>query len=219
MHNFLFSACLALLAIDLVGCASVVSLVSNGGLAQEFTFTSEPPGVKLFLNGGLPLGVTPVTDVKIERSSNAFVVAKKEGFEDQSIRLTHHFNYWFFGNFIIGGLFGSTTDFADGAVVQLDPTSYHVTMTPKQVSLEQMQQHAKTRWARNLLLVGYPHIQADLVRGNGEYLSSIFAMLKVPAEEREQALERLRKLSVESKHAPDFAERVLHAFHWPHLYL
>lgn len=90
-------------------------------------------------------------------------------------------------------------------------------MTPKKASLEEKQQHAKTKWARNLMLVGYPHIQGDLTRGEGEYLSSVLAVLKVPAPQREQALDRLRKISAESKNAPDFAERVLKDFRWPQL--
>jgi len=208
---------LAVLALGSTGCASVVSLISEGGLDQEFAFTSDPPGAKLFLNGGVPLGETPLPSVKIERSKTAFVVIKKDGFEEQSIHLKHRFNYWFLGNFILGGLLGSTTDFADGAVVQLDPTTYHINMTPKKASLEQKQQLAKTWWARNLILVGYSHIQADLSRGEGEHLSSVLAMLNVPAGQREQALDQLRKLLAESKHAMDFAERVLKDFHWHHL--
>jgi hypothetical protein len=210
-------AFLAVLAMGPIGCASVVSLISEGGLDQEFSFTSDPPGAKLFLNGGVPLGETPLTSVKIERSKTAFIVVKKDGFEEQSIHLKHRFNYWFFGNFILGGLVGSTTDFADSAVVQLDPTTYHINMTPKQASLEQKQQLAKTWWARNLILVGYPHIQADLSRGEGEHLSSILAILNVPAGQREQALDQLRKLLAESRHAPDFARKVLEDFHPPHL--
>lgn len=210
-------AFLAALAMGPIGCASVVSLISEGGLDQEFAFTSDPPGAKLFLNGGVPLGETPLTKIKIERSKTAFIVVKKDGFEEQSIHLKHRFNYWFLGNFILGGLLGSTTDFADGAVVQLDPTTYHINMTPKQVSLEQKQQLAKTRWARNLIFVGYSHIQADLSRGEGEHLSSVLTILNVSAGQREQALDQLRKLSIESTNAPDFAERVLKEFDWPHL--
>lgn len=216
MQKFFMSVFWAVLAIGSVGCASVVSFVTEGGLDQELTFTSDPPGVKLFLNGGVPIGETPLTNVKVERSKTAFVVAKKEGFEEQSIHLKHHFNYWFFGNFIFGGLLGSTTDFGNGAVVQLDPTTYHVNMTPKKASLEQMQQHAKTKRARNLMLVGYPQIQADLARGTGEYLSSVLAVLHVTDGQREEAVDRLRKFSADSKSAPEFAEKVLVGFHWPH---
>lgn len=209
MQKFLIATYLAVLAGGSVSCASMASIISNGGLAQEFTFISEPPGVTLLLNGSQSLGVTPLVDVKIERSRNAFVVAKMEGFEDQTIRLTHKLNYWVFGNILIGGLFGITTDMANNADVKLDPTTYHVTMTPTNVTSEQMQQHLKTRWARNFILLGYPHIQADLVRGDGEYLCSVLAILKVSADQREQALRRLRKLAGESGHAQEFAKRVL----------
>jgi hypothetical protein len=35
------------LGLSLTGCASVVSLVSQGGLDQEVTITSDPPGAKI----------------------------------------------------------------------------------------------------------------------------------------------------------------------------
>ena len=80
--------CSIVLGLFVTGCASVVSWISEGGLDQEMSFTSEPPGAQLFLNGGVPIGVTPLLKVKIERSKINFIVAKKEGFEDQSVLLT-----------------------------------------------------------------------------------------------------------------------------------
>jgi hypothetical protein len=214
MRKFFIPAFMAILALGSLGCASIVSLATEDGLEQKITFNSDPSGVKLFLNGTKPLGETPLAR-KIERSENQFVIAKKEGFEDQRILLTHHFNHWFWGNVIFGGLIGSTVDYADSAVVEIDPTTYYITMMPQKMSFEQRRQYVKTRGARNLLLVGYPYIQEDLARGEGEYLMSVLTMLKVRSGEKEQALNRLKKISVESKGAPEFAERVLIVFSGP----
>ena len=202
--------CVTVLGLFLTSCASVVSLISEGGLDQEMTFTSEPPGAQVLLLGGTSLGTTPIPKVKVARAKNTFVVVKKDGFEDQTVQIRDHFNYWFWGNILF--IYGSTTDFTDGATVQLDPTTYHFNLNPKKASLEERQHLAKTRWMRNLMLVGYPHIQQDLARGQGEYLSSVLSMLAVPENNMDQAIGRLRQLSEESQAAPEFAEKVLRDF-------
>jgi hypothetical protein len=150
--------------------------------------------------------------VKVARAKNTFIVVKMDGFEDQTIHIRDQFNYWFWGNIICCGLLGSTTDLADGATVKLDPATYHFNLNPKKASLEERQYLAKTRWMRNLMLVGYPHIQQDLAKGQGEYLSSVLSMLAVAENNRDQAIGRLRQLSEESQAAPDFAEKVLRDF-------
>jgi hypothetical protein len=200
---------LTVLGLFLPGCASVASLISEGGLDQEMTFTSEPSGAQVLLLGATPLGTTPIPKVKVARAKNTFVVVKLDGFEDQTIHIKDNFNYWFWGNIICCGLLGSTTDGLDGATVKLDPTTYHFNLNPKKASLEERQQLAKTRWMRNLMLVGYPHIQQDLSQGRGEYLLSVLSMLAVPEKNRNDAIGRLRQLSEESQAAPEFAEKVL----------
>ncbi len=102
--------CMTLLGLFLTGCASVVSLVTEGGLDQKIQITSDPSGAKVFLMGSIPLGDTPLLQIKIARVKNTFLVLKKEGYEDQNLLLKHNFNIWFWGNIICCGLLGSTTD-------------------------------------------------------------------------------------------------------------
>ncbi len=216
MQKLFMSAFLVFLAVGSTGCASFIALATDDGLEQKISFNSDPPGVTLFLNGTRPLGETPFAK-KIERSKDLFVIAKKDGFEDKQIHLTQRFNHWFWGNVLFGGLIGSAVDYADGAVMQLDPTTYYINMLPRKVSLEQRQYYEKTRLVRNFLLIGYPHLQGDLVRGEGEYLSSLFAILNVSSLERTQVLDRLKQISAESEGAVDFAEHVFADFSWPQL--
>lgn len=201
--------CVTVLGLFLPGCASVASLISEGGLDQEMNLTSEPSGAQVLLLGATPLGTTPIPKVKIARAKNTFLIVKMDGFEDQTIQIKDNFNYWFWGNIICCGLLGSATDLADGATVKLDPTTYHVNLNPIKASLEERQNLAKTHWMRNMMLVGYPHIQQELARGRGEYLSSVLDMLAVPENNRDHAIGRLRQLSEESNAAPEFAEKVL----------
>ena len=205
--------CVTVLGLSLTACANVVSLISEGGLDQKMSFTSDPPGAKVFLMGSIPLGETPLVDTKIERTKNTFLVLKKEGYEDQNLLLKHRFNPWFWGNIICCGLLGSTTDATTDATVQLSPTQYHVVMNPKKASLEQKEQFVKIKTARNLTLRGYSEVQQNLAVGHGEYLTSLLVTLRVSESEQDDAIRQLQKLMVDSKDPLDFSDKVLDRFH------
>jgi hypothetical protein len=74
------------------GCTSIVSTASKGGLDQKIRITSDPPGAEVFLMGSIPLGETPLLDVKIERRLNTFLTLKKEGYVDQTLLLRQHYH-------------------------------------------------------------------------------------------------------------------------------
>jgi PEGA domain len=84
--------CMTVLGLFSMGCTSAVSMVSKGGLDQKMRITSDPPGAQVFLMGSIPLGETPLLDVKIERTMNTFLTLKKEGYEDQNLLLRHHYH-------------------------------------------------------------------------------------------------------------------------------
>ena len=205
--------CMTVLGLFLTSCASVVSLVSEGGLDQKMNFSSDPPGATVYLMGSIPLGQTPLVEVKVERTKNTFLVFKKEGYEDQNILLKHHFNYWFWGNIICCGLFGSTTDSMDDATVQLSPSQYHVLLNPKKASLEQREQFARIKTARNLTLRGYSEVQQNLAVGHGEYLASLLTTLRVSESEQGDAIRQLQELMLDSKDPLEFSDKVLDNFH------
>ena len=205
--------CMTVLGLVFTGCASIVSLVSEGGLDQKMNITSDPPGATVFLMGSIPLGKTPLVDTKIERAKNTFLVVKMEGYEDQNVLLKHHFNYWFWGNILGLGLYGSTTDAMDDATIQLDPTQYHVLLNPKKASLEQREQFARIKTARNLTLRGYSDVQQNLAVGGGEYLASLLVTLRVPESEQGDAIRQLQELMLDSKDPLEFSDKVLDNFH------
>ncbi len=205
--------CMTVLGLVLTSCASVVSLVNEGGLDQKMNITSDPPGAAVFLMGSVPLGITPLTDAKIERVRNSFLVVKKEGYDDQNILLKHDFNYWFWGNIICGGLIGSAVDAVNDAVVQFNPSQYHVLLTPKKISLEQTEQFARIKTARNLTLRGYSNVQQNLSVGGGEYLASLLTTLRVPESEQGDAIHQLQELMLASKDPLEFSDKVIASFH------
>jgi hypothetical protein len=83
---------MTVLGLFFTGCTSVVSMGSKGGLDQRMRITSDPPGAQVFLMGSIPLGETPLLDVKIERTNDTFLTLKKEGYEDQNLLLRHHYH-------------------------------------------------------------------------------------------------------------------------------
>jgi len=84
--------CLTIMGIVFTGCTSAVSMAGKEGLDQKIRITSDPPGAEVFLMGSIPLGETPLLDVKIERTLNTFLTFKKEGYVDHNLPLKHHFH-------------------------------------------------------------------------------------------------------------------------------
>jgi hypothetical protein len=209
--NTLF--CVAVLGLLFTGCASVASFVSEGGLDQKMNITSDPPGAQVFYMGSIPLGITPLLDSKFERAKNTFLIVKKEGYDDQNILLKHRFNPWFWGNIICCWFYGSTTDAVSDSTIQFSPDQYHVLLNPKKVSLEQTEQFARIKTARNLTLRGYSDVQQDLAAGNGEYVASLLTTLRVPESEQGDAIRQLQELMLTSKDPLDFSDKVLDSFH------
>ena len=84
--------CLTVMGIVFTGCTSAVSMANKGELDQKMRITSDPPGAQVFLMGSIPLGETPLLDVKIERTHDTFLTLKKEGYEDKNLLLRHHYH-------------------------------------------------------------------------------------------------------------------------------
>jgi len=209
--NALF--CVAVLGLLFTGCASIASLVSEGGLDQKLNISSDPPGAQVFYMGSIPLGITPLLDSKFERAKNTFLIVRKEGYDDQNILLKHRFNPWFWGNIICCWFYGSTTDSVNDSTIQFSPSQYHVLLIQKKVSLEQTEHFARIKTARNLTLRGYSDVQQNLAVGNGEYLASLLTTLKVPESEQGDAIRQLQELMLVSKDPLEFSDKVLDSFH------
>jgi hypothetical protein len=84
--------CLAVMGIAFTGCTSAVSMASKEGLDRKIKITSDPPGAEVFLMGSIPLGETPLLDITIERTPNTFLTLKKEGYEDQNLRMKYPYH-------------------------------------------------------------------------------------------------------------------------------
>jgi hypothetical protein len=178
-------------------------------------FNSTPDGAEVVYNS-TKLGITPFTTI-FQRSDadKVIVTVKKEGYEDQTLKLTTRMNYWFWGNIILGGLIGSTTDFVSGAYTEFDPDKYFINLIPKKASEIEREQIKKIAWARTFILTGYSHLERELAAGDGEYLSSLRTILGIEEINKEAGHEYLRQLL--AQHHRDiaaFAQAVLDHFGW-----
>ena len=103
-------------------CATIFT-----GTSDRLTFTSEPPGAKVFIDGNERC-ITPC-HVRVTRSINERDVAiSLDGYYVRMITLDREFNLVSILNLV--NALGWGIDALSGAIFQFEPESYHVTLTP-----------------------------------------------------------------------------------------
>ena len=195
------------LLIAVAGCASIVD-----GRRESVSFSSDPPGAQIIINGK-QMGVTP-TSIVLERSDydKANVVFKKEGYQDQQAVIETSLSMWFWGNVLFGGLIGSSTDAATGAMWKFTPNSYYASMPPAKASLSEWNRYVYERSVRRFLLYSYNQLISDMTKGEGEHLASLYQLLSVPADKKSAALVKLQAVAFSTGDPPDFTDAVMHEF-------
>ncbi|MDR1324389.1 MAG: hypothetical protein LBK68_08140 [Candidatus Margulisbacteria bacterium] len=109
------------------------TLLSGGG--DTIAFTTNVSGVEVLRNG-VPIvsiaGTMHSIKIKREKGDTVFVF-RKDGYHDQSIILGRSMSPFFFGNILIGGVWGSSTDsiFTDN-YMEYSPQQYYIQMTKKE---------------------------------------------------------------------------------------
>jgi len=161
---------------SLTGCATIVS-----GTTQQITFQSTPDGAVVRLNGR-ELGKTPLT-LMLEKKDPQLFTVEKEGFKTYEGSMSTSLDPMFWGNIIFGGVIGSTTDSASGAMHQYAPDQYMVTLEPMATSqLNTFIHLSKREQARSFLFQNYENIKSDLSKNSGEYIDALLQVLNVPKE-------------------------------------
>ncbi len=199
-------SCFILMAGLMSGCASIMS-----GTSQQLSFQSNPDEATVTVNGRV-IGKTPVS-TSMKKASGQSLVFEKEGYKPLSMALETRLNSWFWGNIVLGGVVGSTTDGISGAVYEYSPSQYMVTLQPEGTS----QMDSKTsltdrQKAKEFIVVGYKNIVSDLNKGEGQYLSSLLRLLKVAPDQNDQAAKKILALSNVYTDIPEFADRVIELY-------
>lgn len=187
------------------GCATIID-----GKHQELTFQSTPDGATVTVTGRV-IGKTPIT-TSLNKESNQTVEFKKDGYQPITMRLTTHLDSWFWGNIVLGGFIGSTTDGISGAVHEYSPSQYYVTLQPVNAnSLQYSADNSKAK-VKDFIIVSYRSLSIDISQGKGEYLSSLLNLLKVPPDKMQPAIQNFQKLMQQSSNIPDFADKVIQEY-------
>ncbi len=178
------------------GCASIIS-----GKSQEMTFTSQPDGALVTVSGR-EIGKTPITS-RLDRAKNQSVTFQKEGFKPVTMQLTTTLNGWFWGNIVLGGLIGSTTDGLSGAVYEYAPSQYYVPLVPLEEKKAIRQNDSKL-----FIIVNYHNLTKEIFSTPGEYTKTLFSIMNISKEEEIRAIITIRDVALTTHDIPMFAEKV-----------
>lgn len=194
------------------GCASIVT-----GNTQNITISSDPAGASIILNGA-EMAKTPATIDVPRKSGGLTFQIKKDGYKPMSVTTTTALEPWFFGNIVLGGLIGSTTDAASGSVVRYSPDAYFVTLEEDATSNAAMamgmgRRRGQVAEIRNFILSTYNHLAGDIMRGRGDYLGTLLDLLNSEPQERSLTIRRLQSaLDLSGGNILGFADLVLDQF-------
>jgi hypothetical protein len=201
-----------LVLLKLSGCATIVS-----GKTQEVVFDSSPSGARIEVNGATR-GMTPSKVVLTKKENNPIVI-KKEGFKPVTVVPSKGTSGWFWGNIVFGGLFGSTTDGVTGGMYKFAPDSYFVTLEPEngpaRMSDNLFLLPGDEAEVKQFVLASYSSLSENIATGQGQYLDTLYQLVKVQPADRAQALNKLRGIMVAFPNIVDFANGVITAFPQP----
>ena len=186
--------------VFLAGCSTLFT-----GKAQEVTFRSEPEGATVTVTGKI-LGRTPLTTM-IPKNKNQVLTFELEGYKTFTTQLSTSLEGWFWGNIVIGGLFGSTTDSATGAMHHYTPDQYFITLVPEKATPLYI---SGGRVKIKELLVGFGNeIRFELSQGSGEYLQALISLIGQDDGDNEATIKVLRKLAEQNLDDLDFAGQII----------
>lgn len=190
------------LALTLGGCATLL-----GGSSQTLSVNSNVDGAQVYLNETL-LGATPLV-ASLKRGQTGVLRVSAPGYKPYQIALNKKISSLFWVNILSGGSFGSTTDYATGAMYEYEPSTYMVSLVRGQASLDERNQWRRSEGLRAFVLQNNEALVSDLAAGGGEYIDVLVGVFEVKPDSRAVAIERWRSGYSSSKTAAEFAEKMV----------
>lgn len=120
----LLAPLLATIVLTVTGCSTIIN-----GKTQTVSINSNVRDADVVVNGAT-VGRTPYSG-PIARGDKTIVTVSKDGYLSKSITLSTEFEPVFWGNIIIGGFFGSTTDAASGSMYKYSPNTLQIDLEKK----------------------------------------------------------------------------------------
>lgn len=189
------------------GCATL-----TGGSSQEVSFNSNPEGANVSIDGKV-IGKTPLKTRLSSKKANQSLVFEKSGHETVTMKMDTKTNPMFWGNILIGGLPGTTTDSLSGAIYEYSPNKYMVTMEPGGTgALDSSTSKSLAQKTVDFIVIGHNSILKDLSRGDGPHLASLLKMLNIPKHQQTEAASNLLALANTHSDIPRFAGEVVRLY-------
>ena len=117
-------ALISVVALLATGCSTILN-----GKTQSITVDSNVKGAEVLINQ-VVVGQTPFTG-QAPRGAEPQITVRKAGYESKTIVAETGFEPVFWGNILIGGVFGSTTDNSTGAMYKYAPATFNVELKPE----------------------------------------------------------------------------------------
>lgn len=200
-----FSVAVILLVLPIMqyGCATILK-----GSTQVIAVNSNVPGAEVLLNGQ-SIGVTPLSTT-IPKGKNSTLVVRKEGYQAQTMAMPTTITVAFWGNIIIGGLLGSTTDMTTNSAYEYAPGAFHAELVPEQASQLELDSLMAVANLRRFVLYNYTHIVRDSNREQGEHLNALSDMLSLNTKEQKKDLAaNVLKFYQQSSNPIEFSNQIL----------
>ena len=180
------------IALAQVGCSTIMT-----GSKQSVSFDSEPRGATVRMDGRV-LGETPFT-ATLERKDDQTLTFELKGYRTATKDMTTKIDPWFFGNVIIGGVFGSTTDYAAGSIYEYEPNQYYVDLKPEEDSTTSGSLYNdETDVIVSFIVKKFRPLSEDISRGDGVYVKTLLGLLKINHETKN--LDELKKILIDSNY-------------------
>jgi len=174
------------LSAFIASCATILS-----GTTQQVTFQSSPDGALVRVSGK-PLGKTPLT-IQLDKNTGQTLTIEKDGYKTFSTSMDTSVDPWFFGNILIGGLLGSTTDGVSGAINSYSPGQYIITLEPLTADNYTSNMHLTNReYARRFLYLNYDKLRKDLSKNAGEVLDASLQLLIISNKNKSSAISSMK---------------------------
>lgn len=190
-------------SLFLGSCASIIS-----GTTQEMTFQSNPDDVLVTISGKV-VGKTPTT-VQLDKKSGQSVVFSKDGYKPITMQLESGMDPWFWGNIVLGGVIGSTTDGISGAVNKYSPNQYFVTLEREGTNrVDGPTTKSQKDKAKEFIVANYESLVSEIKNGEGDNLAALYALFNIPEGQQEDSLKKMRTLSEVFTDRPIFADQLI----------
>jgi len=186
-------------------CSSIMS-----GTTQKVTITSNINGCDIRINGN-SVGKTPTT-VRIKREDRMHLIVTKSGYEDYNTTMETKLDPWFWGNIILGGVIGSTTDFALGSTHLLDPDTIHIQMYKKGKNSSFYTPNNdpdKISDKMEFAIINFLNLEKQIMSGSGEHFEALLSLMGLKdSSERKNFLSHIQKVVIRQPTSLQFSQAV-----------